>query len=163
MAFTPGQRLRASDLNVIGKLVGRNTRTTNSAAINTVETAILSTRGAVTNGRSYLVTLQTETFGSVAANVAQHALRITTNDVEPTITSTQLARALTGHALVGIPQTAQVVGVFDATATGYLRVLHTLIRGTGTGNVTISAGAVLPTTLTIEDIGDTVVSSGTVY
>jgi hypothetical protein len=163
MAFTPGQRIRASDLNVIGKLVARNSRTTNTAAINTVETAAISCRGAVTSGRSYLVTFQTEAFGSVAQSAAQLAVRYTTNDVEPTITSTQLCRMLTNNVLVAIPQTTVCEGIFDCTSTGFLRVLGTLIRGSGTGNVQLSASAAFPTLITIEDIGDTIASSGTIY
>lgn len=162
MAFTAGQRIRASELNQIGKVVGRNARTTNTTSA-PGPYAVLSVRAPVVAGRSYLCTLQCESFGSVADNVAQHELRHTTNDVEPTTSSAVLFRSLVGHRLVGIPQSVTANGIFDCTATGFLRVLHTVFRASGSGNVAISASAAGPEILTVEDIGDTIASSGTVY
>lgn len=163
MSFAAGQRVRAADLNQLGQLVARNSRITASGAVTTTETAFLSTRAPVVAGRSYLVTMQCESIGVTAGSYGQHALRHTTNDVEPTIASAQLTRGIVYHAVANVPQTIVAAGVFDAGATGFLRVLHTLIRPIGTGNISASGSATLPAILTVEDLGDTIASSGTVY
>lgn len=164
MAFTAGQKLRASDLNGVGNIVGKNLRTsTTVAAVGPV--SVLSVRAPVVAGRSYRCSLNSECFGSVSDSLAQHDVHFTTNDVEPTSSDTVLFRALVTHAspTTGIPETISTFTVFDSVATGFLRLLHTVTRVTGSGNVSVSAGAVNPTWLTVEDIGPTIATSGTVY
>lgn len=164
MVFAPGQRVRAADLNRLGQLVGRNQRTTNSGLITTTETAIISVRAPVIAGRSYLITHKTEAFWTTASAAAEVRLRYTTNDIEPTITSTQITRVeVPPGSAAGIPVAGSTDVVFDSVATGFLRVLVTLVRAAGTGSVSVGGAAGGPMTLFVFDAGDTIAASGTVY
>jgi hypothetical protein len=163
MAFTAGQKLRASDLNLLGSVVGRNLRTTNSSTFTTIA-RILSTRAPVKNGRSYRVACQGEVFGNSGAITAQMELRRTTDDTEPTTTSTVLGRALIRVTdTTGVPETFGIETFFHATADGFLRVALCGTRAVGSVTVAVSADATFPAFIVIEDIGDTVAASGTVY
>lgn len=163
MVFTTGSRIRASELNRLGALVGRNQRTTNSAAFTTI-VRILSTRGAVKSGRTYRVRSQCEVFPTGGTGISQMELRYTTNDTEPTTGSTVLGRALTGHDTAGVPDTVTIETYHYASADGFLRVAlcGTKVGGTGTG-CAVSADATFPCFITIEDTSDTVATSGIVY
>lgn len=163
MAFSAGAKIRAAELNLLGALVGRNHRTTNSSAFTSVA-RILSVRAPVRAGRTYRVTCQTEVFSSGGAGVSQMELRYTTNDSEPTTTSTVLGRALTQHETAGVPDTVSVEAYHHSVADGFLRVAlcGTKVAGAAT-SCTVSADATFPTTLVVEDVADTVATSGTAY
>lgn len=163
MAFTAGQKVRASELNRIGTLVGRNQRTTNTAAYTTI-TRILSVRAPVKAGRTYRVCCQIEEFGNLGSGTGQSELRYTTNDTEPTTTSTLLGRALVHHASTGsVPDTVSIMAHFNASADGFLRVVLCAQRVIGSVTLAMSADASFPGFLTVEDVGDTVATTGTVY
>jgi hypothetical protein len=163
MTFVAGTKLRASELNRLGACVARNRRTTNSAAITTIQ-RVLSVRAPVVNGRTYRVIAHGEVFGLSGATTTQNELRHTTNDTEPTTTSTVLARALVRHdSTGGVPDSVTIVGEFNATATGFLRVALCCTRVAGAVTVSWAADPTFPTTLVVEDLGLTVAVSGTVY
>ncbi|GAA2543624.1 hypothetical protein [Pseudonocardia hydrocarbonoxydans] len=163
MAFTAGAKIRAADLNRLGALVGRNQRTTNSAAITTIA-RVLSTTAPVVAGRTYRVTCYGELFGNSGAATTQNELRHTTNNTEPTTTSPILGRALVRHdSTIGIPDTCVIVAYFYASATGTLRVAVCTQRVAGTVTVAWTAAPDFPMSLTVEDVGDTIATTGTVY
>ncbi|QJY51246.1 hypothetical protein [Pseudonocardia broussonetiae] len=174
MAYVAGQKLRASELNTTvtdlesnldtraAGIVGRNQRTTNSATYTTAA-RVLSARAPVVAGRSYRVSFHAEEFPTGGAAVGQTELRHTTTDVEPTTSSAILARALVHHINDGVPDSVVVVGFFHATANGFLRVAVVGNRVVGTAPCSIAASSSFPATLTIEDAGATVSTSGTVY
>lgn len=163
MTFTAGEKIRASKLNRLGTLVGRNKRTTNSASVTSIA-RVLSVRAPVIAGRSYRVQLDGEIFGSNGATVCQSELRYTTSDVEPTTTSPVLARAVTRHdSTVAQPDAVSITGIYDATFDAFLRVALCLTRVSGSVGVQYGADSTFPVHLTIEDVGLTVATSGTVY
>lgn len=163
MPFQAGQRLRASQLAQIGTLVGRNQRTTNSAAYTTIA-RILSVRAPIIQGRTYRVQYQAEEFSTGAVpNTGQTELRFTTNDAEPIVTSPVMARALVRHDADGIPDAVTIIGYHYASVTGFLRVAVCGTRVVGTGSLATAADAQFPAAITIEDVGDTITPSGTVY
>src|SRR5690606_7596678 len=159
-------------LNRLGAVVGRAVRTTNfnnsGNGIGGTALRVLSVRAPIVAGRTYRVVLQAEVFrnsGSSSDFIAESSLRYTTNDTEPTTSSTVLARALVHCYEIAVPETVNIVAYYPSSTTGFLRVAWTLNRADtdASGACTASAGATFPTTLTIEDAGDTVQTSGTVY
>jgi hypothetical protein len=145
------------------QLVGRNIRTTSTAA-GAGPTSVLSVRAPVVAGRSYLCMLHTETFAATANTQVQHDIRYTTTDVEPTTAATGLFRCEVNMPQANIPVTGVAMGIFDAAASGFLRLLHTYTRvGSVAANVTVGAGATFPTILSVYDIGATLANSGTIY
>ena len=88
MAFTAGQKIRAGDLNRLGQIVGRNTRTNLYLGTMGTRNRILSVRAPVDAGRTYRVWTILECQPTDANTTAQVELRYTTNDTEPTTSST---------------------------------------------------------------------------
>lgn len=163
MAFTAGQKIRAFELNRIGAVVGRNQRTTNATGISAIA-RVLSTTAPVVAGRTYRVHLHAEVFSSSGAATSQNELRYTTNNTEPTTTSTILTRGVIRHdSTTSVPDEFEITGYFAAVSTGTFRVAWCLQRVVGAVNVNCSADANFPATLTVEDVGDTVATTGTVY
>lgn len=162
MAFTAGGKIRAADLNRLGQVVARNQRTTNSASYTTAA-RILSVRAPVVAGRSYRVQFHGEEFAIGGAAVGQTELRHTTNDVEPVVTSPVLARGLVHHINDGVPDLVAITGLFHAATTGFLRVVVVGTRVVGTPPCSMAADPSFPAILVVEDVGDTVATTGTVY
>lgn len=163
MAYTAGGKIRASDLNRMGAVVGRNRRTTNST-LGSAITRVLSVTAPVVAGRSYRVTCHGEVYSNSGAATTQSELRHTTDNTEPSTTSAVLARAVVRHdSTAGIPDSVTIVGEFICTATGTLRVALCIQRVSGAVTVGWAADATFPTTLTVEDVGETVSATGTVY
>lgn len=162
MAIVAGQKIRASDLNTIGVVVARNRRTTNSP-LATVATRILSVIAPVTSGRTYRVLAHGEAFAPSVPASSQIELRYTTNNTEPTTTSPVLARALVNHEVAGVPDNFTIVGEFLSSTTGTLRVCMCNTRVVGTSNVSVVGDPAFPTHLSVEDVGPTVATTGTVY
>lgn len=162
MTFTAGEKIRAATLNQMGAVVGRNRRTTNSAAVS-ANTRILSVIATVFAGRTYRVMAHGEIFGNAAAQTSQNELRYTTNNTEPTTASPVLARALKFHELNGIPDEVTIVGEFVCTVNAVLRVAVCTARAIGASTVAWSADATFPMHISIEDLGTTVSTTGTVY
>lgn len=162
MTFTAGQKLRASDLNQVGVVVGRNRRTTNFSTTGAILRA-LSTTAAVVAGRSYRVTVRTEMFANTAPATSQNEVRYTTNNTEPLVTSPILCRALVDHRVSGVPDFCHIEGLFHATTTGTFRVALCIQRVLGAGDVASAANVDFPTFITVEDVGPTVSTTGTVY
>lgn len=163
MAFVAGQRLRASDLNQVGSLVGRNQRTTNST-LGTTILRVLSASALVVAGRTYRVTAAGEVFSNSGVATTQNEIRYTTNGVEPAATDTVLARALVQHASTsGVPDSVIIIGNFVAATSGTLFVVVCCTRVAGAVTVAWAADPTFPMTLTIEDVGTTVSTTGTIY
>lgn len=162
MAFTAGQKVRASALNQIGVIVGRSQRTTNSTASATI-VRVLSVIAPVVAGRSYRVWCDGEIFSTSTACVAQSELRYTTNNTEPATSSTVLGRSLTPTAAGGTPNMCHIEAFFHAVSTGTLRVAVTTTRVVGADTVSWTADATYPMLLVVEDIGDTISTTGTIY
>lgn len=170
MAFTAGQKVRASELNaaidaVDNRIVGRNQRTTDSTGSATI-VRVLSVIAPVVAGRTYRVMCDGEVFisGNNAAT-SQHELRYTTNNTEPTTSSTVLGRAVVRHdSVTTTPDQVHIEAMFHCVSTGTFRVAVTSTRVLGAaGNVTWTALATYPMILVVEDMGDTVTVTGTVY
>jgi hypothetical protein len=162
MAIVAGQKIRASDLNTIGVVVARNRRTTNTPAV-TAATRVLSVIAPVTSGRTYRVLCHGEAFAASVPTTSQLELRYTTNNVEPTTTAPVLARALVNHEVTAVPDTFTIVGEYLSSTTGTLRVVLCTTRVVGTSTVTVVGDPAFPTHLSVEDVGPTVATTGTVY
>lgn len=167
MTFVAGQKLKASDLNdAIGYgIIARQQRTTDITTTGAI-TRVMGTIATVTSGRTYAVRAQAEMYKSAATAtdvVSQSELRYTTDGTEPTVTSTVLDRAIIHHQITGTPEMLNFTGLFHCTSSGTFRVVLTMIRAVGTGNITLSGGAAFPAVLVIQDVGLTVAVSGTVY
>ncbi len=163
MTFVAGQRLRASQLAQVGVLVGRNQRTTNSTLGSTIA-RVLSTSAPIVSGRSYRVVASGEIYSDAGIATTQNELRFTTNGDEPLTTSTVMGRTIVRHDSTGaIPDGAHILAYYHSSTTGTLKVALCIQRVAGAVNVAWTADATFPTTLTIEDVGPTVTSTGTVY
>lgn len=166
MAFTAGQKLRASELNSLGNIVGRNTRTTDFTSTSGATAArVISVRAPVVNGRTYEVTSFADVYAASSGAVVQLHYRYTTDDTEPGVGVTVYAAPRYDQVCTTSSQLYPTWsrGLFDAGYTGYLRVAMTIVRFSGSGNVSVGAGTVNPCTLVIRDVGETLASSGTVY
>jgi hypothetical protein len=147
-----------------GLIVGRNVRTSDSPTFQGTAVRILSTRAPVVDGRSYAIVVDGEVeMTSAGAATTQHELRYTTNDVEPTTSDTQLARAVTYQDPSGTPVAVHDEAYFHASANGFLRVAVCSHRPVGSNTGQWTADTDRPMTLTIVDVGPTVATSGTVY
>lgn len=165
MSFTAGQRVRASALNLLGNLVGRNSRTaviTSTGTTAATATRVLSTSAPVVAGRSYRVRFRTNLRHSVNAAVGEIDIHFTTNNVEPAVTDTTLTQGLVYLTTAGTSNTIEITATYDATATGTFRVMAAIYSSVA-GTITLAASATNPTELDIEDIGDTISATGTVY
>lgn len=166
MAFTAGQKLRASELNSLGNIVGRNTRTTDFTSLSgATAVRVMSVRAPVVNGRTYEVSGWADVFSASSGAVIQLHYRYTTDDTEPGVGVTAYAAPRYDNVCVTSSQLYPTFsrGLFDAGYTGFLRVAMTIVRFSGSGNVSVGAGAANPATLLIRDVGETIASSGTVY
>ena len=144
--------------------VGNNIRTTDSSAFNTTSVRIMSTRVPVRNGRSYLVIAAGELVVAAAgAATVQSEIRYTTNDTEPTTTSTQLGRGICTLDATGIPTLTTFLSVFNSVANGFFRPVVCSVRVAGAVNCQWTAASGRPMILYVEDIGPTVSATGTVY
>lgn len=167
-SFTAGQKLRASDLLAFPLgVVARNRRTTTiSTTASTTGTAqrALSTAAAVTSGRLYRVSIRTALRCSVVDVTAELWLRYTTNGTEPTASSTGLARIDVELGTVDTPE-AIYTEVLYAPGTSHTftvtAAFHRAVGGAGT--VTLEAMSTDPTELKIEDLGESVSTSGAIY
>lgn len=147
-------------------VVGRNRRTTTlSTTASTSGTAqrIISTTASVTNGRTYKLWAHLEVDAATVPATSQVEMRYTTNNTEPTVSSTQVARAVTDHRVASVPDSLDVIGLYPATASGTLRVAVMLFRAVGSGTLTVDATSTSLGEIVIEDMGPTVSTSGTVY
>lgn len=162
--FDTGIAGRAAANHTHSAIVGRMARTTDTAAITTTETRVLSVRAPVVTGRMYRVSLKATAYWTTSSSVAEIKLRHTTNDVEPTTSSAILDYLWIppGQAAVTFIS-GYVDALFVPSASGFLRVLATVVRVGGTGAVTLPAAATYPMVLTVEDIGEPVLPTGTVY
>jgi hypothetical protein len=163
MPIQAGAKIRAGDLNRLGAIVGRAQRTTDTAGF-TAATRILSVIANVVAGRTYRVILNGEVYGINGAVTSQNELRHTTTNVEPSTTSPILARALVrGDSTIGVPDTVNIVGYFYAATSGVLRVALVSQRVAGSVPISWAADPAFPMTLVVEDCGDTIPTTGTVY
>lgn len=146
-------------------VVARNRRTTNLVSNGSGSIyRVLSTIVSVTAGRTYHVWAQGECDTGVTPATSEPQLRYTTNNTEPTVTSTILAQQVIDHRLVGVPSLLHIDGLFICTASGTFRVALCHQRAIdAAGPVAIIASANRPCDLVVEDVGLTVSTTGTVY
>lgn len=166
MAFTAGQKIRASDLNRLGQIVGWNSAFTAPGGIGTTNTPIISTSAPVLANRIYRIVA----FGDVAPSLGggtirtQHEIRFTVNNTEPTTSSSVLGRSVWAHSsTIGQPDTVFVETLYTAPSTATLRVL--LCSRRVDGSLTFSW---VPTSnsrlfIYIQYAGDLTPANGTVY
>ncbi|MGL5912141.1 MAG: hypothetical protein ACRCZP_19210 [Phycicoccus sp.] len=143
-------------------IVGRNRRITTFTTAGTIA-ACLSCRAPVVTGRSYLIGSHYDMSAVTAPATTQNELRATTNDTEPTTTSTLIGRTLTDHRVSGVPDSVDSIVLYPAAHTGWLRVLLCTQRVIGSGNINLEASAGFPADLYVMDLGPTPAVSGTVY
>lgn len=92
MAFTAGQKVRASELNATGVLIARGRRTTNSAAGTGVIGVLRLDDVPVTAGRCYLINARGGMWPTAAGDTrADVTVRFTTTGATPTTASPILA------------------------------------------------------------------------
>jgi hypothetical protein len=166
MSFTAGQKLRASELNSLGNLVGRHTRTSDeTSALGGTAAPVMSVRAPVVAGRTYLVSLWCDIYVATGSATVQVHNRMTTDDVEPTVGTAVYATPRSDIICVTSSQLypCYARGLVDISSDGYLRVLTTIVRSAGAGNISMGAGAINPATLLVEDVGETIAESGTDY
>lgn len=159
----PGAMLGLSPLT--GVVVGRNLRTTDFGSF-TSNTRVLSVRAPVRNGRTYMVSVTGEVVLGVGTTdtTIQTELRITTDDTEPTTSSTQIGRGLNPISNdAGIPDPVHIAVPYVCTHDGWLRVAACSQRAVGSLDCFWTCASDRPMTLTIIDLGPTVSTSGTVY
>lgn len=145
-------------------VVGRNRRTTTIATLSSgAIIRVLSVIAPVTSGRTYRVWVQGEHDCGVAPATTQPELRFTTNNTEPTTTSTVLSRTVIDHRVAAVPDLMHLDVLYPSVFTGTLRVALCTQRVIGSGGVAVIASATSPCELVIEDVGLTVATSGTVY
>lgn len=164
--FTAGQKVRALDLLQFPLgVVARNRRTT---AISTTSTAsgtaqrLMTTGAPVVAGRLYSLTF----YGAVrnVGTVAKAFVNLvhTTDGTEPTATSPIIQQATcdTGP-LVNSPVVATAFVFYIPTTDHFLNVTATFFGSAGTTEM--AAGTAVPTELFIQDLGQQIATSGTVY
>ena len=98
-----------------GPIVGRYERSTN-LTVGATLTRILSTIATVRAGRTYRIRFKCEGTAASAGATSQVELRYTTNNTEPTTSSTLLNRALWDHRQAAIPDTIVAEGLYHAGA-----------------------------------------------
>lgn len=155
-----------ADATVAGTLVGYNERATDFGPY-TSSTRVMSTIAPVRANRVYLVGMTGECLHSGAgSNVHQHELRYTTNNTEPTTSSTFLARQLINTTIADVPMAVSLTVPFTSSADGFFRVAICSSRPVGSQNAvwTTPGGAgASKVFLTVIDAGPAVSQSGTDY
>lgn len=144
------------------QLVGRELRTTNMTLITAI-TRVVQVSAPVTSGRSYAVRCSGEAYCDTSTGTSQHELRYTTNGVDPVVTDTVLDRSILNHNVAGVPDCLLVDGIFDAGATGTLKVTLCTQRISGAGTINIAAASTFPLKLQVIDLGPTIANSGVIY
>lgn len=166
-SFTAGQKLRASDLLAFPLgLVARNQRTTTIATTaSTAGTAqrILSTGGPVVSGRIYRVSFRGAPRCSAVDATAELWLRYTTNGTEPTASSTGLAQCDVELGTADVPETVFLSKLYVPGSDHTFTVTAAFHRAVGSGTVTMDTSSTNPTEIVIEDLGESVSISGTIY
>lgn len=147
-------------------VVGRNRRTTSiSTTATTSGTAqrIISAFASVVSGRTYKLWAHLEIDAATVPATSQVEMRTTTDGTEPTVFSTQVARALTDHRVASVPDSLDVIGLYPCGFTGTLGVMVAVFCAIGSGTLTNDAATTSLGEIVIEDMGPTVSTSGTVY
>ena len=147
-------------------IVGRNQRTsTVSTTATTAGTAfrIFTAIAQVQAGNTYEVSFQGELRNSTAPSTAQVDFRYTTNGVEPTVSDTQLFRAIMRIDNISVPETVKGNKLYPAATDHELRVTAAMFSAIGGGTLVFDASAASPGEIFIEDKGPTVAISGAIY
>ena len=147
-------------------VVGRNRRTTSigtTASTSATAQRIISAFASVVNGRTYKLWAHLEIDAATVPATSQVEMRVTTNGTEPTVSSTQVARALTDHRVASVPDSLDVIGLYPSAFTGTLGVMVAFFRAIGSGTLTNDDTSTSLAEIVIEDMGPTVGTSGTIY
>ena len=147
-------------------VVGRNRRTTSigtTASTSATAQRIISAFASVVNGRTYKLWAHLEIDAGTVPATSQVEMRVTTNGTEPTVSSTQVARALTDHRVASVPDSLDVIGLYPSAFTGTLGVMVAFFRAIGSGTLTNDDTSTSLAEIVIEDMGPTVGTSGTIY
>ena len=143
-------------------IVAKNFRTTDFGPYTTTELRVISTIAPVRNGRSYRVLGFGETIAVSAICTTEHKIRYTTNNTEPTTSSTILGRSIIYNAAVNVPYMTIIDLMFHSAATGFFRPVMTSIRAVGSGDCYWESTDNV-CQLSVFDCGPTPANSGTLY
>ncbi|MFD5244991.1 hypothetical protein ACFWIW_10630 [Amycolatopsis sp. NPDC058340] len=154
MAFTAGQKVRASDLNALSNgLVEDLTRTANSAGgITTTETVLDYVTAVLTAGRTYLLKWEGDMSGASANSTFGFRVRYIAAASLTVAGSTLVRRKIWEIKAFGTHEPQFVSGKFVAPTTDTYSVGVSVVRLLGTGSVTGFAGADNETTTELFDI-----------
>jgi hypothetical protein len=145
-----------------GTVIGRNKRTTNLTTTGAI-VRVLSTIATVEVGRMYRVWAQGEADAGTVPATSQPELRYTTNNTEPLTSSPVLARTVIDHRVAGVPDLLHLDALYIPATNHIFRVVLCHQRVVGAGSVSIIASATSACELVVQDAGETVATSGTVY
>lgn len=149
-------------------IVGRNRRSTNPTTVATTAAGafrIFTARAPVIAGRTYRIYGRGALSHSVASTLAQVNFHFTTNDTEPTTSSSIMFRLIEPIIGANIPYPIDWSCTYDATADGFLRVTPAMFTASGSGTTLTweAATGPNPSELIIEDKGPTVAIAGAIY
>lgn len=149
-------------------IVGRNRRSTNVTTVATTAAGafrIFTARAPVIAGRTYRIYGRGALSHSSAGVTAQVNFHFTTNDAEPTTSSSIMFRMIEPIVASGVPYPIDWSCTYDATADGFLRVTPAMFTASGTGTTLTweAATGPNPAELIIEDKGPTVAIAGAIY
>lgn len=141
-----GDPISAADVNV---RIATTTRTSDTSTVTTTETVADSVTATLVNGRKYRVRYIAGYSSSVADDTVFLRLR------EDSVSGTQMA-IFRGHSHLtngaGSRWVANFEAEYTASASASKTFVATYVRASGTGNVSVNAGATYPTLLYIERI-----------
>lgn len=152
-----GDRLYAAE--VAGRTIKRGRRVTATGNITTTETGVLRVDDIpVFADRAYMIkTSNVNLDASVANDIADARVRVTQNAAPGTAATTSSTQI--GHFRNTIDDAAQsnvndITAFYFPSSDGYLSVLLTAQRVTGTGNIVVFCSSVEILDLVIMDIGE---------
>lgn len=141
-----GDPISAADVNV---RIATTARTSDTSTVTTTETVADTVVASLVSGRKYRVKWIAGYNSSVAADTVFLRLR------EDSVSGTQMA-IFRGYSHLSNGGGSRWVAVFEAeytaSSTAAKTFVGTYVRASGTGNVSINAGATYPTLLYVERI-----------
>lgn len=147
MPLSSGQRISGA---VAPGWVGESTRNTSSGTITTTETVVQSVTFTATPGARYKITAVQSVQSSVAADLIQVQVRWSSG-ATLSISGAQLASLLVNQDVAGkgiiVPLVITVAGL-----SGQVTVGVTVVRASGTGNVTSFGNAQQINTVLVERV-----------
>jgi hypothetical protein len=133
----------------------RGNRTSSSSTTTTTEIGVLRVDAiSISPGRLYRISTSPLIFNSSVANdLIQAGLRYTTSGTAGTGSTQLTALVDTSYTGSGSQRTKSMVAYLVPAAAAVLSVLLTVVRGGGTGSVSLNATTAYPMDLVVEDMG----------